>query len=81
MISFSKWLRLDKKYNLGILVVLLVIMFELALTLRAIQNSFLVYKWIMAMQFSFEYCKVPKDHKSEEEIKAIAVEGAMPLKL
>ena len=30
----------------------------------------------MAMQFSFEYCIDPKDHKSEEEYKAIAVEGA-----
>ena len=52
-------------------------MIELALTLRAIQSSFMVYKWTMAMQFSFEYCIDPKDHKSEEEIKAIAVEGAM----
>ena len=26
---------------------------------------------------SFKYCIVPKDHKSEEEIDAIAVEGAM----
>ena len=25
------------------------------------------------MQFSFEYCIDPKDHKSKEEIKAIAV--------
>ena len=37
----------------------------------------MVYKWSMAMQFSFEYYKDPKDHKFEEEIKAIAVEGAM----
>ena len=29
------------------------------------------YKWTMAMQFSFEYCIDPKDHKSEEDIKAI----------
>ena len=29
------------------------------------------------MQFSFEYCIVPKGHKYEEEIKANAVEGAM----
>ena len=29
------------------------------------------------MQFSFKYCIDPKDHKSEEEIKAIEVEGAM----
>ena len=38
-------------------------------------------KWTMAMQFSFEYCIDPKDHKSEEDIKAIAVEGAMWPKL
>ena len=56
-------------------------MIELALTLRAIQSSFMVYKWTMAMQFSFEYCIDSKDHKSEEEIKAIAVEGAMRPKL
>ena len=53
-------------------------MIELALTLRAIQSSFMVYKWAMAMQFSFEYCK---DHKSEEEYKEIAVEGAIWPKL
>ena len=41
----------------------------------------MVYKWTMAMQFSFEHCKDPKDHKSEEEIKAFAVEGAVQLKL
>ena len=46
-------------------------MIELALTLRAIESSFMVYKWTMAMQFSFEYCIDPKDHKSEEDIKAI----------
>ena len=51
-------------------------MIELALMLRSIQSSFLVYKLTMAMQFSFEYCIDPKEHKSEEEIKAIAVEGA-----
>ena len=56
-------------------------MIELALTLRAIQSSFMVYKWTMAMQLSFEYCIDPKDHKSEEEIRAIAVEGAMLPKL
>ena len=56
-------------------------MIELTLTLRAIQSSFMVYKWTMAMQFSFEYCIDPKDQKSEEEIKAIAVEGAMRPKL
>ena len=33
------------------------------------------------MQFFFEYCIVPKDRKSEEEIKAIAVVGAMRPKL
>ena len=33
------------------------------------------------MQFSFKYRIDPKDHKSEEEIKAIAVEGAMRPKL
>ena len=33
------------------------------------------------MQFSFEYCIDPKDHKSEEEIKAIAVEGGVQPKL
>ena len=33
------------------------------------------------MQFSFEYCIDPKDHKSEEEIKAITVESAMGPKI
>ena len=33
------------------------------------------------MQFSFEYCIDPKDHKSDEDIKAIAFEGAMRPKL
>ena len=56
-------------------------MIELTLTLRAIQSNFIVYKWTMAMQFSFKYCTYPKDHKSEEEIKAVAVEGAMRSKL
>ena len=56
-------------------------MIELALTLRAIQSSFMVYKWTMAMQFLFEYCRDPKDHKSEEEIKAIEGEGAIRPKL
>ena len=41
----------------------------------------MVYKCTVAMQFSFEYGIVPKDHKSEEEIKAIAVEKAMRPKL
>ena len=49
--------------------------------LTAIQNRFMVYKWTMAMQFSFEYYLVPKDHQSEEEIKAIALKGAMRPKL
>ena len=56
-------------------------MIELALTLRAIQSSFMAYKWTMVMQFSFEYYIYPKDHKSEEDIKANAVEGAMRPKL
>ena len=56
-------------------------MIELALTLRATQSSLMVYKWAMAMQFSFEYCIDPKDHKYEEEINVIAVEGAMRPKL
>ena len=56
-------------------------MIELPLTLRAIQSSFMVYKFTMAMQFSFEYCIDPKDHKSEEKQKAIAVEVAIWPKL
>ena len=56
-------------------------MIELALTQRAIQSNFMVYKWTMAMQFSFEYCIDTQGPHSEEEIKAIAVEGAMRLKL
>ena len=32
----------------------------------------MVYIWTMAMQFSFKYCIVPMDHKSEDGIKAIA---------
>ena len=56
-------------------------MIELAFTLEAIQSSFMDYRRTMAMQLSFECCIVPKDHKSEEEIKAIAVEGAMRPKL
>ena len=56
-------------------------MIELALTLRAIQSSFMAYKWTMVMQLSFEYCIDPKYHKPEEDIKAIAVEGAMRPKL
>ena len=30
-----------------------------------------------ALQFSFEYCIDPKVHKTKEDIKAIAVEGAI----
>ena len=56
-------------------------MIELALMLRAIRSSFMVYKWTMAMQFSFEYCIDSKDHKSEEECKAIVVKGAIWSKL
>ena len=56
-------------------------MIELALPLRDIQSSFMVYKWTMAMHFTFEYCIDPKDHKSEVEYKAIAVEGAIWPKL
>ena len=29
------------------------------------------------MQFSFKYCIDPKDHKFEEDYKAITVEGAL----
>ena len=56
-------------------------MIELALMLRAIQSSFMVYTWSMAMQFSFEYCIDTKDRNSEEEYKAIAAEGAIWPKL
>ena len=52
-------------------------MIELVLMLRAIQSSFVFYKCTVAMQLSFKYCIDPKDHKSEEEFKAIAVEGAI----
>ena len=38
----------------------------------------MVYKWTMAMQFSFEYCIDPKE---EEKYKAIAAEGAIWPKL
>ena len=41
----------------------------------------MVYKWTMDTQFSFEYCIDPKDHTSEEEYKAIAVEDAIWPKL
>ena len=56
-------------------------MIELELTLRAIQSSFMVYKRTMAMQFSIKYCIDPKEHKSYEEYKAIAVESAIWPKL
>ena len=52
-------------------------MIELGLVLRAIQSSFMVYKWTMAMYISFEYCIDLKDYKSEDESKATAVEGAI----
>ena len=38
-------------------------------------------KWIMAIQISFKYCIDTKDHKPEEKIKAIVVEGTMQPKL
>ena len=41
----------------------------------------MVYKWTMTVPFSFEYGIDPRDHKSEEEYKAIAVEDAIWLKL
>ena len=41
----------------------------------------MIYKWTMAMQFSFEYGIDPKDHKIEEEYRAIVVEGAIRPKL
>ena len=40
----------------------------------------MVYKWTMAMQFSFEHCIDPNDQKSEDKCKAISVEGAIWLK-
>ena len=78
LFQFSKWLHLDKNNNLGILVGLLVLMIDLALalTLRSIYSRFMAYKWTMAMQL-FEYCIDPKNHKSGEEHKAIAVKGAI----
>ena len=33
----------------------------------------MVYKWAMAIQLSFDNCIDPKDHTSEQEIKAIAL--------
>ena len=41
-------------------------MIEQVLMLTAIQSSFMIHKWIMAMQFSYEYCIDPKDHKSRQ---------------
>ena len=34
-------------------------------------------KWTIAMWFLFEYRLDPKDHESEEEYKAVAVESAI----
>ena len=51
------------------------------LDLIAIQNCFMVYKLTMAMLFSFKHSIDPEDHKSEEDIKRIAVEGAIWPKL
>ena len=80
LFQFSKWLCSDKNNNLGILVELLVLNDWNAKSYSAC--SFMVYKCTMAMQVSFEYCIDPKDHKSREDIKAIAVEGAIwPKKL
>ena len=73
LFQFSKWLCLDKNNNLGISVALVALNDWTSVNAK----SFMVYKWTMAMQFSFEYCIDPKDHKSEEEYKAIAVEGAI----
>ena len=56
-------------------------MIELALTLTAIQSSFMVYKWTLAIQFSFEYYIDPKDHKFDKQYKLIAAKGAIWLKL
>ena len=46
-------------------------------------NQGAVASWLIneAMQLSFKYCIAPKDHKSEEDIKAIAFESAMRPKL
>ena len=41
----------------------------------------MAYKWTMAMQFSFEYFIDPKNHKSEDKHKSIAVEGVIWPKL
>ena len=49
-------------------------MIELALMLRAIQSSFMVYKWTMAIQILHR----PRGPQIfGEDIKAIAVEGAI----
>ena len=58
LFQFSKWLHLDQNANLGILVALLVL---------NDCTSVNAYKWTMGMQFQFEYCIDPKDHKSGEE--------------
>ena len=82
LFQFSKWLCLDKNNNLKISVALLVLNDWTGVNAKSYSEELhAVYKWTMAMQFSFEYCIDPKDHKSEEEIKAIAVEGAMRPKL
>ena len=71
LFQLSKFLHLDKNKNIRILVALLVLMIELVLTLIVIHSSFVGFKWNID----------PKDHKSEEEYKAIAVEGAIWPKL
>ena len=45
--------------------------------LRAIQSNFMVYKWTMVMEFSFNYCLETKAHKFKEEIKVIVSESAI----
>ena len=42
-----------------------------------IHCSLVVDKYAMAVLFPFEYSIDPKDHKFQEDIKAIAVEGAI----
>ena len=75
LLQFSKWLCLDKSNNFGISVASLVQNDWTSVNAKSYSE------WIMAMKFSFEYCIDPKDHKSEEEFKAIAVEGAIWPKL
>ena len=52
LLKFSNSLCLDKNNKLGILVALLDLN---DWTLRAIQSSFMVYKWTTAMKLLFEY--------------------------